>query len=109
MIESVFTFVMHEVVYFGAWLPFVVMDLYPGRFLKYKIQKVGSFVVSCEMKGYVGKEKSVGANEKVFKTIVCKPFVYSIADDIADGMGIDAAWVFDGTAIAYSVCIAYGK
>lgn len=38
---GILSFVMHEVVYFGRSLPWIIIDAIP-YFNKYKIQKVGS-------------------------------------------------------------------
>lgn len=41
-IASGFTFIIHEVVYFGAWIPYLLMDQFP-MFQRYKIQPVSIF------------------------------------------------------------------
>lgn len=38
---GIMSFVMHEVVYFGRALPWIIIDTF-GLFKKYKIQAVGS-------------------------------------------------------------------
>ncbi|KAF0693563.1 Aste57867_15428 [Aphanomyces stellatus] len=38
MINSIFTFILHEALYFGIWIPYLLLDFIP-YFHKYKIQK----------------------------------------------------------------------
>lgn len=39
---GIMSFVMHEAVYFGRSLPFLIMDALPTKFNKYKIQNVST-------------------------------------------------------------------